>query len=157
MSLSIKSSTKGLEELQKYFEDITERTEDLRPIERELGDIQREELKLRFLSSPATEVGGVVHGGAYWNRLSDFYLSMVPRRRGKQIMIDTQKLKMDSTLDGPGNNSEFRGSEYEFTINTSYAAEQNSMRELLFWSETLLDKTTEKVINYILTGETREV
>ena len=153
MSLSLTAETKDFIELEKYYSAMQERSLDLHPIERELGDIQREELKLRFLSSPGTEVGGVVHGEVYWNKLSDWYLSQNPRRRGKQIAIDTQRLKIDATTPGPGNSSRANKDSYTFEINTPYAAKQDEMRSLLFWSETLLDRTQEAILNYILTGE----
>lgn len=150
MSLFITTDTTEFADLEKYFQAMKERSLDLQPIERDLGDIQREELKLRFLSSPGTEVGGVVHGEVYWNRLSEAYLSMTPRRRGKQIMIDTQRLKIDATVAGPGNTSRIKGTEYSFKINTPYADKQHKMRSLLFWSTTLLDKTREKILEYIV-------
>lgn len=153
--LKLSTDYQQFSDLTGYLERIKQRFQDLRPIERELGEIQREELRLRFLSSPATEIGGIVYGEVYWNRLSDWYLNQVPRRRKGQIMIDTQKLKIDATTEGAGNTSrvEDDGS-YSFTINTDYAAKQDEMRKLLFWSEGLLQKTEDIILNYLI-EETR--
>ena len=151
--LSISIDTEELENLESYYSGIQERSQNFQAIEQELGDLQRQELKLRFLSSPATEVGGIVHGEVYWNRLSNWYLNQNPRRRGKQIMIDTQRLMRDSTVDGSGNTSRVEGNRYEFSINTSYAQKQHDLRSLLFWSEGLLEKTEAVVLDYILNGK----
>ena len=153
MSLSISVEAEELVELEKYYQAIEERSLDLHNIERELGDIQRAELKLRFLSSPATEVGGVVHGDVHWNRLSDRYLADNPRRRGKQIMVDTKRLETDATTPGSGNTSQSNGLQYSFEINTPYAGKQNEMRSLLFWSDILLEKTQEAILDYLETGK----
>ena len=153
MTLSITTNQEDFAELSEYYSEMNTRSLDLHPIERELGDIQREELKLRFLSSPGTEVGGIVHGEVYWNKLSDWYLSQNPRRRGKQIMIDTQRLKIDATTPGPGNTSIADRTSYKFEINTDYAAKQNEMRSLLFWNESLLEKTQNAILDYITNGK----
>jgi hypothetical protein len=152
--LSIKFDLEELSELEGYYTDLQQRAQDLRPIQRELDDIQREELKLRFLSSPATLTGGVVHGDVYWNRLSDWYLNQVPRRRKGQIMIDSGRLKNEATNEGSGNSSSLNQNSYEFKLNTPYAGKQDTMRQLLFWNEGLLQKTEAAILNYINTGET---
>lgn len=151
--LSIELQYGDLTQLETYYSDLGKRAQDLQAIQRELDDIQREELKLRFLSSPATEVGGVVHGDVYWNRLSNWYLNQVPRRRKGQIMIDTGRLKNDAITPGSGNGSSFSQNNYEFHLNTPYAEKQDAMRQLLFWSEGLLQKTEAAIVNYIATGE----
>ena len=153
MVLSLSLESEQIAEIAKYYQDIDDRTRDLQPIARELGEIQREELVLRFLSAPATQTGGVVHGDVYWNRLSDWYLNQVPRRKEGQIMIDSQKLKTDATTPGAGNTSRFENGQYSFSINTYYAQKQDKVRSLLFWSDGLLRKTEEAIVGYILTGD----
>ena len=153
--LSLQLEATEIAELEDYYSSLNSRSLDLKPIQRDLDDIQREELNLRFQSSPGTEVGGTVYGDVYWDRLSNWYLNQVPRRRGGQIMIDTGRLRTDATSPGSGNSSNFNGAEYEFSINTPYATKQNTMRQLLFWSEGLLKQTEEAILNYVITGRGR--
>lgn len=154
--LSLKIEAEQIAGLEKKYSTATQRVKDLAPIQKNLDDLQREELKLRFLSSPRTQVGGVVYGDVYWNRLSEAYLNQVPRRRKGQVMIDTGRLQRDATTPGTGNTSTVNGFNYEFAVNTPYAQQQDQMRQLLFWSESLLDKTSAAIVNYVTTGEVRD-
>ena len=105
-----------------------------------LEKIMSEDLRQRFASSPSTVTGGHVHGGEYWKPLSESYLSTRPDRAQGKIYIDSGDFMRSFQVGSPTNISRFTDNlTYEFGSSLDYATKLQSMRQVVFFYDELLD------------------
>jgi hypothetical protein len=113
------------------------------------GSIMREDLRLRFGSSPPTTAGGTVYPDIYWRQLSDSYLLSRPDRATGQIYIDTGRLKESLTTNNAENVSEFRGEAYFFGTSVPYAEPLQEYRTILIFHQELIEKLTKAYVAWL--------
>lgn len=146
MSLEVKINTSDIEQLQLWVEEIQSRLnfatfEQQEKLKGRLQKVMADDVQQRFASSPATVSGGFVHGGEFWKPLSESYLRMRPERAQGKIYIDTQNLMRSFNVGSPKNISRFTDSlTFEFGTNVPYAEELQTVRQIVFFYDALLDK-----------------
>ena len=155
MSLEITIDTKQLTRQGKYAKRIKNRVANFDEgkdpgLAKELAKIVQEDLNMRFLTAPATEVGGEVWGGAYWKPLSQYTFNLHPNRRGGKIHIDTGRLWKASITPGGESLYELRDNQFKFEILVDYAAKLQQWRQILFWHPVLVEKLTKKISTYMV-------
>jgi phage gpG-like protein len=142
-----------LKKMVEPHKKMAERLEDMTPIARDLADIVRDDIDLRFRSSPATEVGGEVHGGVYWDKLTDYTFSLHPERRGGKVLIDTGELYRDSISEGQGNRYRIDGREFTFELTSKKAVENQAKRPIAIVHDDLLRKVAKAQVKFVLEGK----
>ena len=146
MSLEIKIEAKDIEQLQFWFEEIEKRinfssTEAQEALKERLQKVMSDDVQKRFDSSPSTTAGGTVHGDIYWKPLTESYLANRPDRAQGRIYIDSQNLMRSFNVSSPNLISRFtQEGTYEFGTRIPYAEKLQSMRQIVFFYDLLLDK-----------------
>lgn len=144
----------GFEELDEKLEKF-ERKDNLR-LQEGIVEIIRNDIMQRFLSSPSTTSGGVVHGEAYWRALKEGYLRQRPDRALGQVLIDTGRLKDSLTIPGaPGSYVTYGGDSIEFGTDVEYAEELNKTWNILFFHLGLMEKITRWAVQYYVENKER--
>ena len=140
-----------LDKMLKTSTLMKQRAKDLSPISEDLALVVRGDIKERFDSSPNTESGGVVHGGASWPRLTDYTLRRHPHRRGEKILIDTGELRKDCISDSPRGNRYYtqKPGFFSYILTSKKAAENQEKRPILFMHRDLAEKLSRAVIDYL--------
>lgn len=151
--MQININTTKLDAIAKLFDEMGDRTTDLSPIGRDLADIMRDDLRKRFASAPATEIGGEVYGGVTWSRLTDASFFINPARRGRNIGIDTGSLQRQVTIDGSGNLYTVNGSNFSFELTSEKAQSFQEKRPLVFWYLELLRRVNDRIIEFVIRNQ----
>jgi hypothetical protein len=150
VSLLFSINSSELDQLQEYLEKIKSsiNLSDLKvkqDLKERLQAVMFEDMRLRFASSPGTQVGGTVYGGQEWSSLSEYYLANNPNRQSGQVYIDTHDL-MNSLVSMTSNTvSEFEetsanGADFVFGTKLKYAEKLQQSRPIVFMHPELLDK-----------------
>lgn len=159
--IGLSINLRGFSDLDSRFDKMSDRVTDFNPISRDLADIVRQDINLRFLSSPATVSGGVVYGNVYWGPLSPYTFRMNPRREQGKVHIDTGRLWQGAINEGGGGNRYYtQGSDFFFELTASQVDDlQNKYnRPIAFWHEELLNKVRDRTVEYVMepfVGNTR--
>lgn len=150
--IGISVDLRGLSDMGDRFNSMSRRVTDFNPISRDLADIIRQDLNLRFLSSPATVSGGIVHGNVYWGSLSPYTFRMNPRRLQGKVHVDTGRLWQGSISEGGGNRYHVQGSDFFFELTNQNTGDlQNKYkRPILFWHEELVNKVRDRTVEYVM-------
>lgn len=151
----------NVEKLSELIEGISGRLDDPEPLLDVVGDVIREDYKLRFESSPPSSVGGEVYGGVYWRALQEGYLLKRPDRRQGQVLIDTgDTMRAFTDKLNPNHVAEFEDSDNGFVIRVG--AELDHLERLqktwqiAVWHPLLLDKLSVAVLTWLVKGS-REI
>ena len=150
MGLTLEINTGDLQKASEQLQGIKLRSQDIQEAGPAIRLLIQEDVDLRFQSSPATETGGEVLGGEYWEALSPEYLLARPIRRNGQILRDTGELLQSMTA--AGNPYEvFNVTETELVFGTSLAKASRLQRSrpFLFWHPALLEKVAAYIASYI--------
>jgi hypothetical protein len=156
MSLDIKIKADDFEQLQFWVEEISTRLnfvtlEQQDKLKERLQKVMSEDLQKRFASSPSTVQGGFVQGGEYWKPLSESYLRNRPERVSGKIYIDTQNLMQSFNVGSPTNISTFSDQlTYEFGTRIPYAEKLQSMRQIVFFYDALLDQIAIQFLEWVI-------
>lgn len=150
MGLTLEINTSDLQKATDQLNGIKIRSQDLQGAGQGIRLLIQEDVDLRFQSSPATESGGEVFGGEFWEALSDEYLLLRPDRRNGQILRDTGELLQSMTAAGSPYEV-FAVTENELVFGTALAKASGlqAKRPFLFWHPILLEKVANYVANYI--------
>jgi len=181
--VNLSADFSGLDGLSKKFENALKRKKDLTPLELGLKEVLVEDVKLRFLTAPLTNKGGIAHGNVFWSAMTPNWLATHPDRMGKPLLKDTGKL-FNSLISG-NDNSIFNITRegFEFGTKISYAKDHQpdsigttiplnllqdervsemfrrdgklAPRPFLFIHEALNNEITDVISEFILTGDTR--
>ena len=161
MSLFFSIDPSELDKLQDYLERIKSSINLSDPkvrqdLKERLQAVMFEDLKLRFASSPSTQVGGIVYGGQEWSSLSEYYLANNPNRQSGQVYIDTHDLinslvSMTSNTVAEFEETSSKGADFVFGTKLKYAEKLQQSRPIVFMHPQLLEKIVkeyeESIIN----------
>jgi len=150
MGIQAGINTSQLDAIANSFGQMGDRSTDYSDIGSELADIMRDDLKKRFASSPATQVGGTVYGGIRWDGLTDATFAINPSRRGGKIGIVSGQLKLQSTVAGAGNVFGVDGTDFSFELVSERSQNFSQYRQLLAWHPELLRRTAELISTYVV-------
>ena len=154
--LTIEINTKEFESFQFWVEEMQKRLNLANQAQQDklrerLEKVMAEDLAKRFASSPSTVAGGNVHGGEYWKPLSESYLAARPDRAQGKIYIDTQSFLRSFQVGNPQNISRFTDQlTYEFGSNLEYASKLQSMRQVVFFYDELLDSLALQFLEWLV-------
>lgn len=150
MGLILEVDYKDLKKASQSLRDIQLRAEDISGAGKGIRLILQSDVDERFMSAPATETGGQVYGGQYWEALSNTYLVSRSDRRNGQILRDTGELMQSMTSSGsPYGIWAITTSEFVFGTALAKAQKLQRIRPFLFWHPQLLQKVAEYLANYI--------
>ncbi len=152
--MSINLEIQGFDDISSYLAGISE--VDLRQLQEGIVELIRQDVMLRFQSSPTVETGGMVYGDVEWRALSEGYLANNPHRVGGQILIDTGTLKDSLTVkNAPYSVERYSEKSVEFGTDVPYAETQEKLgRKIVFLHPLLMNQITEFVQEFITTGNT---
>lgn len=142
----------GFEEIQQYLSRID--NADLQLLQEGIVELLRQDVMLRFQSSPTVETGGMVYGDVEWKPLSEGYLNANPHRKGGQILIDTGTLKDSLTIpNAPYSVVEYGSDSVTYGTDVPYAKVQEKLgRKIVFLHPVLMNQITAYVEQYLMTG-----
>lgn len=156
MSLEIEIKHEDIDQLGFWFKEIQDRL-DLADLEQQdklklrLAKILSEDVQKRFASSPSTVRGGWVEGGGFWKPLSESYLRNRPDRQAGRIYIDSGELMRSFNVNSPNLISNIGDNfTYEFGTSIPYAKNLNTMRQIVFFYDELLDKIAEEFLEWAI-------
>lgn len=157
-ALSLKITTKQLANLTNVIQelenkvklkDITFRATLTDSFTRVLTD----DVRKRFMSSPATTQGGQVHGGVYWRELSDSYLRSRPDRLQGKVLIDSGQLMNSFQVNSPNLIAKFNNqSSFVFGTKVSYADKLQETWPIVFVTPEVLDELAEEWLKFVVKG-----
>jgi len=137
--------TVNTQNFEKKLQGFADKAADMKAIVPIINEEIREDLILRFKSSPSTTTGGEVYGGQQWQELSEGYLRTHPKRQSGQIYIDTGAFRDAMTTTGEVKLS--GDGEFTFEVNAPNAEKLQKARPVLFWHNDLIKKITDKIRN----------
>lgn len=149
MNASIKPIDK---QISISFSEIADRYDNLDPLAPQLAQIVYRDIMLRFESSPATTKGGEVYGGVVWHRLTDYTFKMHPHRKTGVVHIDTGDMMRAVTRDGSGNAYRIVDRTFEFELLNPKAVKNHPLRPIAVVHERLTEQIAEKVLEYVVSG-----
>lgn len=151
--VSISIETEGVEKISKLLSTATDRIDDWTPIADGIVTMVRDDVRLRFQSSPAVEVGGMVWGDVYWRPLTEGYLLSRPDRQSGQILIDSGALKQSVTEDTAESFTSITSEEIKIGTTLPYAGEMQEKFPFIFWHPILLERIADYLVTWYWTGK----
>lgn len=179
--VTLSADFSGLEKLNPKFKGMLDRKQDISKLEPVVKQILIEDVKLRFLTAPLTNKGGLVNGNVFWSAMSPTWLATHPERMGKPLLQDTGRL-LNSLISG-NDDSIFSITRDGFEFGTQVPYAKNHQpdsigtsiplsllqdervsemfrkegklppRPFLFIHETLNNNIMEKIVDFIENGE----
>jgi hypothetical protein len=154
MPSELRIDSRGLDELSNLFAEMEGRVVDWSDAGDGVGTIVRDDFRLKFLSSPSTEVGGNIWGGEYWRPLENGYLKSRPDRRTGQVLIDTgETMKAFTTENYDGNITDIGEGEMTFGADLDHLERLEKTWKIAFWHPALLDRVSRYLANFFLSGD----
>ena len=151
MGLQLEINTFDIQKAVKKINNIKVNSQDIKNAGTGIRLIMQQDIDLRFMTAPATETGGQVYGGEYWEELSEAYLVARPERRNGQILRDTGELMQSMTASGsPYGIWSITSDGFVFGTALSKAEELQKNRPFLFWHPQLIQKVAEYLANYLI-------
>ena len=165
--------TTQINELNKQIESINKRGTNLEKALDKVSEVVREDIKIRFMTAPTVEQGGIVHGGIYWKPLSQYTIRTF-NRQGGQILTNTGALMRSLTVkEDPNHISKFENGTFVIGTNIDYAEKHQPPnvditsldnndnhlygeippRPFVFYHDKLVDKISNALEEYITTGD----
>ena len=136
----------GFDELLEKLERLERR--DQQPLQEGIVTILRNDVLRRFLTSPPTTSGGIVHGGAYWRALKEGYLRSRPDRVLGQVLIDTGAMRDSFLPFAPNSYVEYTTDTIIFGSDDGKIEELNDTWAILFFHEELMEKISRWIVQY---------
>ncbi|HEY9657678.1 MAG TPA: hypothetical protein V6C65_04375 [Allocoleopsis sp.] len=155
MPVELSIEKDDLNQVEDFFSSATERLDDWTEAGEDIVTMIRDDVKLRFQSSPAPGMGGMVYGDVYWRPLREGYLLNRPDRRSGQILIDSGTLKRSVTEDTPESYTEINEEEIIVGTRVPYAERLQREFPFMFWHPILLDRVSKHLADWYLTGKKR--
>lgn len=152
---SLKIKFKELSKISKAIGKLEEKV-DLSDISfrtsigQEFGKIISEDVRNRFMASPATTSGGKVPPGVHWRELSDSYLRNRPDRLTGRVLVDSGTLMNSFQTDS----SDFISrvdNQWQYTVGTKvgYSAQLQETWPHLFLHTELMNKLAKAHIDWL--------
>jgi hypothetical protein len=158
IKLDIFSPLDGLKNLYTYFTEVQNRVSDWTGAADGVGDIVREDYRLKFESAPASERGGTIWGGAYWKPLSEGYMLSHPHRRSGNIHKDTLATMRSFIQKGAvGNLVDVSRDRMEFGSSLAHVPELEARRKIAYVHLQLTVKVAAYMARWYLMGEKADV
>lgn len=152
---SLKVKFKELAKLSEVIDKLGEKVElsDISfrtSVATEFGKVISEDVRNRFIVSPATTAGGKVPPGVHWRELSDSYLRNRPDRLTGRILVDSGTLMNSFQTDSSDFISQV-DNQWQYTVGTKvgYSAKLQETWPFVFLHSQLMDKLAKAHIDWL--------
>ena len=132
------------------FLEQAKRARDFKKIEAPLVKVVRDDINKTFESSPQTTLGGEVQSGESWPKLTDYTLSLYPRRRRGKVLIDTGELWRSTQVDGAGNRYTIDDTDFSYELTSQKARKLQGRRPIAVMHEKLAQRVLEVQTKWIV-------